>query len=341
MGNKKLDIVKNEIPAQLTLFPAKVTKNSQIAQAKQLVFSRYNMTLIEHNIFLLMLAQIRKDDAAFKPIEIPFSMVTSKGGKSYDLIYTAVRNLYNFGIELYSGSQEKESRRWVGITVFRYMTIDERRKTVIAQFNDNLAPLLLDLSNKGNYNLIYYHNVYKLNTFYSRRIYDFLHANKDNPNGIKFKYSSLRQWLKLEKTYKTWTLFRRKILDPSQKRLERTNLAFEYSVTYEGKFVDAVEFHLKAVSKSSDGQELKETHSNDETPSTKPTALIPALNVLNGVDFLFAIGAFTDEEIIAIKSSIKRTDINRRIAKCKMCDDYGVIREYFNDILSSGDQMSS
>jgi len=326
---------------QLELFPARQPDTqTTVAQHNKLVFSSYEMTLLEHRIYYAFLAQIKKEDRDFKAIEIPYHFVTGTGGENHDYVVKACRNLLKKTVEV------NYNKNWFGFTFFSFIRADGDKKVIQGKFNNDMKGLLLYL--KDNFSLTYYHNLFKLNTFYSRRLYEILHTYRFNPHQIEFKISSIRAWLGLGKKHKSWKEFKKRVLVPCQNKLLNTNMAFNYEPIRKGKAYNAIKFYLihppnseKTISSPSEQPGSTNVVINDIRPYNSSPTLTPALNILNGVDFLFATGQFSDDEIENIKSFIKRTDINRRVAACKMRDEYQLIREYFDDVLQHDQQQSS
>ncbi len=331
----------NKEPEQLELFPARLPDTlTTVAQHNKLVFSSYEMTLLEHRIYYAFLAQIKKDDREFKAIEIPYHFVTGTGGENHEYVVKACKNLLKKTVEV------NYNNDWFGFTFFSFIRADGNNKVIQGKFNNDMKGLLLYL--KDNFSLTYYHNLFKLNTFYSRRLYEILYTYRFNPTEIEFKISSIRAWLGLGKKHKSWKEFRKRVLIPCQNKLSNTNMAFDFEPVRRGKAYNAIKFELicppsqeKSLSSSLDEPGSKNISSTSQLPSNDSPTLIPALNVLNGVDFLFATGLFSDDEIEAIKSSIKRTDINRRVAACKASNEHFAIRKYFDDVVPQDQQQFS
>lgn len=291
-----------------------------IAQHNDLVFSKYSMTELQHNIFLKLLTQINKDDEKFYLFKIPYRQLVGKGGKNFDLIQEAVRRLDSTRVEIWMDGE------WVRFPLFGLSKANPKKRYIEIKFNEDMRPYLLDL--KGKYTLTYFHYISSISDVQSRRIYEFLKANEDKYE-VEFKVSSLKSWLGIENSYERFRDFRRFILEKAQKQLEKTDMAFTFRPVKQGRAVLKIKFIRKK-------RDLE-----------IPFPILPATNVTNqkhnktvdnplsslyGKEFLEACREFSSEEIDKILS-LGKGDYNRRIFAIKSEYDYRKIRAYFDDVI--------
>jgi len=293
-----------------------------IAQHNDLVFSKYSMTELQHNIFLKLLTQINKDDGKFYLFKIPYSQLVGKGGRNFELVQEAVRRLDSTRVEIWIDGE------WVRFPLFGLSKANPKKKYIEIKFNEDMRPYLLDL--KGKYTLTYFHYISSISDVQSRRIYEFLKANEDKYE-VEFKISSLKSWLGIESSYERFRDFRRYILEKAQKQLDKTDMAFNFKPVKQGRAVSKIRFIRKKrdIEIPFPVAPISVANSDDK----KPTHILGnPLSSLSGREFLEVCGQFSDDEIGKILS-LGKGDYNRRIFTIKGENDYDKIRSYFDDIV--------
>lgn len=293
-----------------------------IAQHNDLVFSKYSMTELQHNIFLKLLTQINKDDAKFYLFKIPYSQLVGKGGRNFELVQEAVRRLDSTRVEIWIDGE------WVRFPLFGLSKANPKKRYIEIKFNEDMRPYLLDL--KGKYTLTYFHYISSISDVQSRRIYEFLKANEDKYE-VEFKVSSLKSWLGIESSYERFRDFRRFILEKAQQQLERTDMAFIFKPIKQGRAVSKILFKRKNKDLEIPFPVLPASSAHTFPKRTSHILKNPLSDLL-GEEFLDACGEFTTEEIEKILS-LGKGNYNRRIYAIKSENDYDSIRSYFNDVL--------
>lgn len=211
-----------------------------VVKSNKLNEARYRLTTQEQRIILTMLAQIKKNDKDFK--EYSFTVkefvdlvgITGKG--SYGYLKKITASLRNKGFTIH----EPDGDLQVGwLDSVKYYDNEGRFELA---FSPKLKPYLLAL--KKEFTRYQLHNVIRLKSSYSVRIYELLKQYQSIQHRI-FDLNELRSILGIpEDSLKLYGDFKRRVLETAHKELANSDILFEYTPIKKVRKVVAVRFYI-------------------------------------------------------------------------------------------------
>lgn len=226
-----------------------MTLNEQsltITKANDLIRkSRYNLTVKEHQILMVIMQQIHMDDDDFKIYEFSIRDFCSyvgikKNGKSYSNIKNAIKKLSDKSFWISNSDGSEVLVRWMS-----KIQIEIGKGIIKIRLDEDLKPYLIKL--KGlftQYNGLYFYSM-KVNT--SPRLYELLKSYqfKQSKFIVKITICELRNIFDLVDKYLIWTDFKRYVID---RAIEEINNITDLNVTYEterkGRNVNSINFYV-------------------------------------------------------------------------------------------------
>ncbi len=216
-------------------------KNKLVVQHNGLINGIYNFDSInELRIFVYMLLNIQKGDKEFREIEIPCKVLIPKGKYiHYNEIRKASKTLSKKVISV--ETRVKGKRRYMDVPLMSLSMYTEGDGYLIAKFNQEAAPFLLNLTE--NFTSSHYRDWANISSVYSYRIYWMLKQYQDYGQ-VPMDVSDIREKLELKEKYSRYSDMRKRILDPVQKDLRNTDMAFEYEEIKQGRNIAKIKFNL-------------------------------------------------------------------------------------------------
>lgn len=226
-----------------------------IALDNALINARYFMTLNELRIFALMLCRVGKDDSEFSLIKIPCQQLFPKKNVKYEHIKEAAKKLASKTIEV-EVLTAKNKRKFDAIPLMSWCSYTEGEGYVTARFNDLVKPYVLNL--KKNFTSAQLKLLNTMTSFYSWRLYWLLKQYEDFGKR-RFGLAEFAEKMMIEKKYQEWYDIKRRVLQPVQRDLSKSDMRFEYEVEKEGRRVAYIHFTLnpKTAVKSAKGEPVK------------------------------------------------------------------------------------
>lgn len=209
-----------------------------IALDNALINARYFMTLNELRIFALMLCRVGKDDSDFSMIKIPCQQLFPKKNVKYELIKEAAKKLASKTIEV-EVLTAKNKRRFDAIPLMSWCSYTEGEGYVSARFNDLVKPYVLNL--KKNFTSAQLKLLNTMTSFYSWRLYWLLKQYEDFSKR-RMSLTEFAEKMMIEKKYQEWYDIKRRVLQPVQKDLKKSDMRFEYEVEKQGRKVAFITF---------------------------------------------------------------------------------------------------
>lgn len=213
-----------------------------IRQHNAITEARYEMSALEKDIFYMLLAQVREDDAFGKEYVIHLNKLeehigkisAEELGKAEDNLLSRVYVIPKDGGELYVSL----------MTVVRYNDLERTLRIKISQ---KLLPYLIKL--KAHYTEYQLDMALRLKSKYAKRMYEMLSQHKEV--GLfaislrDFKYRLYLLNKRGEEKYEAWAMFKKHILDVAQKELaEHTDIRFTYTAKKTGRKYTHLEFQI-------------------------------------------------------------------------------------------------
>ena len=216
----------------------KPTSLQVIVQHNNLINAQYDMGLLEMKIFLVMLAQIKRDDKDLEEYLIPVSFFYEKAnGSAYQNIKKAGSALTKKNIEV----EDIYTKDFEAFSLMRYCKYKKGEGYMRVRFNDDIKPYLLQL--KGNFTMSNVKYIWSMGSVYSIRLYNLLRERKDF-GGRTDSLTKLKLMLGISDKYTELYDFRKRILDVAVDQLSNTDLSFKYDLLREGRTVTSVKFTL-------------------------------------------------------------------------------------------------
>ena len=273
--------------AQNSLFDTR----TRVVKSNQLIQSRMAWTKLEHRVVAMMIAQLQKEDDRFTQQRVyikDLADLTGRSGKSlYDQAEEICQKLLDQKVHVREVTEDGR-RHYKGYNCMSSCEYIEGSGYILAKFNDDMRPLLLQL--KERFTQYKLRSFMRLSSQYSMRIYELLKM-REGLRFLRISMQELREILCCEDSYKRFVDFRRFILDKSREELkEKTDIYFNYQVERKGQRPVRITFVIK--------------QTEDDAPSKNGTS------TSNGEEKASRNGrSFTDPELIQAASSDRVKDV--------------------------------
>jgi len=199
-------------------------------QANKLVYSSYEMTLNEKRLLMLAICKLSRDMAAFPLMYVKITDLRKyleiEGTSIYTDIKSTCRRLLKRLVEI-----EDDKGRWIAHQWVSHCIIDPGTGILEIEIHKKLKPYLLQLENL--YQSISFEHIAKIHKSHAIRLFEILWHKRNEKgylsNTVELDFESLCKMLALGKSYFRFSEFKRRILIPSQKELEKsTPIRFTY-----------------------------------------------------------------------------------------------------------------
>ena len=224
--------------------------NQQLAQHNALINARFSMIPLQMRLFVSMLARQDFGQSEFRSHLIPIKelILDSHGGSSYERVNAMCQNIMEF--KIYIEKLEPQTRRRTKKPAFTYINListaswEPELGGVVASFNVDALPYLLQLQEAGNFTLADLKEVQKLKSPSALRIYWLLKEYAEFGHRT-MSVQELRFVLDVQDhEYPQFRSFKAKILEPARDQLAVTDIPFSYEVQRQGKVVQRVSFQF-------------------------------------------------------------------------------------------------
>lgn len=213
-----------------------------VVQENRMIMAKYDMSLLEQKIFLILVSTIKKEDTIFKETSFRVKDLADLMGVSPENLYRDLKkicsSLADKKIEV-----EKDDGGWLIAPIMKYAEYHKNKGVVSLCLNDKLEPYFLQLEEFFTQYGLY--NVLRLNGKYSIRMYQLSKSNLYKKEFI-MSLDEIRENLKLTaKSYEQYKFINSKILAPSKEEInEKTDITIEFDTIKEGRNVKAVKFSV-------------------------------------------------------------------------------------------------
>lgn len=224
--------------------------NQQLAQHNALINARFSMIPLQMRLFVSMLARQDFGQTEFRRHLIPIKelILDSQGGSAYERVDAMCQNIMEF--KIYIEKLEPQTRRRTKKPAFTYINListaswEPELGGVVASFNVDALPYLLQLQEAGNFTLADLKEVQKLKSPSALRIYWLLKEYAEFGRRT-MSVQELRFVLDVQDhEYPQFRSFKAKILEPARDQLAVTDIPFSYEVQRQGKVVQRVSFQF-------------------------------------------------------------------------------------------------
>lgn len=213
-----------------------------VKQNFNIINSRYKLNPNEIKFIMNVITQIDRDDEDFKDYTFTIKELEDKIGSDWNETRLKV-----FAKTLMS--KPFEVREKDGWSIYNWFSkIKYKNGVFLVHIHKDLKPYLLDLKERFvTYNI---HNILKLSSSYTIRIYQFL-KEYENLGKRTFNIEELQDILQVPDSLKTYSNFKQRVLLPTIKEInENTDLDFWFEETKKiGKKVIEITFFIRTKKK--------------------------------------------------------------------------------------------
>lgn len=214
-----------------------------VVKSNQLINARYSLTVAEIRLFLMMVAQVEKDDYDFKPYKIRIQdyakAVGTQSKSHYKEIKEAAQNLISRIADL-----PKDNGGWLKVAFLSSAEYFKGEGMLELCFDPKLKPYLLEL--KSRFTAYDIRNVLTLQSSYSIRIYELL-KQFEKIGERTFRVDDLKGILGIKETqYKRYNDFKRFVIQQAYQDLKQhTDISFEFEEIKEGRRIASIRFIIQ------------------------------------------------------------------------------------------------
>ena len=206
--------------------------------------SSYDLSLEEQKIILTLASMVNPQDEEFKPYKFKISdfmeLLGIKDKSKYTDIPKITKELMKKVFEI------EEGKTIIQVAWLSSAAYEKGSGFVELQFSPRLKPYMIKLNELfTRYRLA---NILNMKSKYSIRIYELLKSNEfKEQKCIEVDIKELRKLLKAEDIYPRYYDFRNRILQTTQKELEKvSDIAFDFEETRYAREVKSVKFFIRA-----------------------------------------------------------------------------------------------
>lgn len=241
-------------------------KNYLVTKSNYFIMnSSYDLSLEEQKLILTLASMVQPEDEEFKPYIFKISEFMELLGVENQAKYTEIpkitKELMKKVFEIEDGNRIIQSS-WLSGTIYEKGT-----GYVTLKFNPDLKPYMLKLNSMfTQYRLA---NILSMKSKYSPRIYEILKCNEFKKQGyIEIKIEDLRKLLKAESIYPRYNDFKRKIIEQTQRELEKlSDISFDFEEIKTGRKVTSLRLYIHS-NKVKKTTQNKITYPIDEVSAT-------------------------------------------------------------------------
>lgn len=219
----------------------KIEHQSKIAiQSNALINARYDMTAFQKKILLYIISKIQPDDKDFQNYIINIKDFVEEADYKSKMLYEKLRIDTKALISKVYEIEEPDGLLQVSILA-KAKYIKNKGQIQVA-FAPDLKPYLLQLKEQFTATPLRY--VLNFKSVHSIRIYEMLQQFRSTSFFV-IGLEELKYRMNLEDKYKTYTLFKRRVIQQAQKELKHTDMAFDFIEIKAGRKVQRIEFRIK------------------------------------------------------------------------------------------------
>lgn len=217
-------------------------KKKVAIQSNALINARYDMTAFQKKILLYIISKIQPDDKDFQNYTINVKDFVDEAEYKSKMLYDKLRKDTKALISKVYEIEEPDGLLQVSILAkAKYI----RNKGIIqVAFAPDLKPYLLQL--KEHFTATPLRYVMSFKSVHSIRIYEMLQQFRST-GYFTVSIEELKYRLSLEDKYKTYTLFKRRVVEQAQKELTHTDMAFTFKEIKKGRKIERLDFRIKPI----------------------------------------------------------------------------------------------
>ncbi|MEM7370769.1 MAG: replication initiation protein [Bacteroidota bacterium] len=214
--------------------------DSLIVKDNKLINARYSLSVAEMRLFLMMVAQVRREDKDFTTYRIRISDFMDKLETNSKSVYDRAKEKSKRLMEKVLEIEEPDGK--LQIALLSSAKYYSGKGYVDLRFDPALKPYLLQLKEKfTSYDIKY---VLKLQSAHSIRIYELL-KQYERIGERKIEVDELKEMLDLVGKYRSYNYFKKRVILQAQEELaEKSDIRFEFEELKEGRRVTSIRFFI-------------------------------------------------------------------------------------------------
>lgn len=217
------------------------TRRDWVVKSNDLINARYDWTVLQQRMILLMIAQLDLDDEDFGTQRIDIADLVERSGLSSKAYYERAAEAAHVLLDqkIYV---RNESGGWRGYNLLSF--VEPHPGHIRARFNPDMRPFLLQLRQRFTRYML--GHVLRFQSPYSVRIYEMAMQFQDIGHRT-LPLDDLREVLDVAAKYPRFYDFKRRILDQAVREIARyTDHVVTYDVIKKGRTPTAVRLHVRA-----------------------------------------------------------------------------------------------
>lgn len=213
-----------------------------VTKSNNLIMSKYDLSLQEQKLILVLASMIEPNDKDFKIYELGIKSFSELLELKNNDIYKQLDKITDSLLTKRLYIREKGGwTKFNWLSSAKYMNGEGK---ILMRFDPFLKPYLIGLNNFfTTYKL---ENILSLKSKYTIRIFEILKSNKFKSN-VSIEIDEFKNLIgATKKTYELYGDFKRNILVKSQNEIkEKTDISFEFEEIKTGRRVTALKFYIK------------------------------------------------------------------------------------------------
>ena len=219
-------------------------KNEIVVQHNDIIEAKYNITLQEKRLILLMSSHIKKDDKEFQIYTTTVNEICKFLQLNNKNIYKEIDDIVSklFGrVLVVKNVAENSTTKISWLTYAKYW---HGKGVVQLKFNEDLKPYMLQL--KERFTMISLGDVLGLKSIYAIRLYELL-KQYDSIGTRTILLSDLRECCGIIEThYKKFNDFKRDVLERAKREINsKTDILIDYEEIKTSRRVTSIRFNIK------------------------------------------------------------------------------------------------
>lgn len=216
--------------------PRKYNDSELATQHNDVIFGRQTFSLLQKRLYLLAVAQIKREDQQLHPYRVKVKDIVQSGSSKSiydrldDLTDQLMRKIFKRRFKTASGKPGWE--KWPMIDYAKHV---KGEGIIEIDFHPRMEELLLNLQKRGNFTPVPIINQIACTSTYGQRIYAILYSWRRHGR-MEIDIEHLREALDLKDKYPNFSHFRSYVLDKAQNDLQKnTNMRFTWKEEKRGQ----------------------------------------------------------------------------------------------------------
>lgn len=269
-----------------------------------LVKARYNLSLVQSRIFIVMLYELQKDEKRGMSCSLSRKdlqkLISSNDKRTIEGIKELLDQFMNERIYFKEEIDNGKNAIWGKYSMISGYEYNDKTDEFTISCSERVYDLLVSYLKIG-YTPINLNVYLSLRNPNAQRIYDLLRLWSNTKRNITYEVEELKELLMLEDKYKNYADFKRYVLNPSQKALNKSGIfELDFIENKKGRKVHSITFVVKDLDDRTYFIENKEDNNKNNTSETQQNT--------SEEFFIPDSSVFTKGTLILFKKDFKKFD---------------------------------